>query len=109
MKFSKKKRDNLCLTIIEKNYNNSNDDVKIYSRTSNITIQPRIKEIEIKQKNEISNNIIYKIEKARYLFNLCFSCTNKRKKINNILFEEAMNIVSENLDIFNIFKIVNRN
>ena len=109
IKYSKKKRNNLYLSIIEKNYNNSNDDVKIYSKASNIPIQPRIKELEIEQKNELSNNLINKLEKTQYLFHLCFLCTNKRKNINNILFEEGMNIVSEKLDIFNIFKIVNRN
>ena len=31
-------------------------------------------------------------------------CKNKKRKINNILLNESMNIISEKLDIFNIFR-----
>ena len=34
---------------------------------------------------------------------LCFCCVRKRKIIQNILLNEGMNIISEKLDIFNIF------
>ena len=39
----------------------------------------------------------------------CFCCTGKRKIIDNILLDEGMNIISEKLDIFNIFEQLYKN
>ena len=50
-----------------------------------------------------------KIELNQFLIHLSFCCVRKKANINNILLNEGMNIVSEKLDIFNIFKIINRN
>ena len=34
---------------------------------------------------------------------ICFLCTRKRKKIQNVLIDEGMNMFSEKLDVINIF------
>ena len=39
---------------------------------------------------------------------LCFLCVRRRKIIQNVLLDEGMNIISNKLDIFNIFDILNR-
>jgi len=39
---------------------------------------------------------------------LCFLCVRRRKIIQNVLLDEGMNIISNKLDIFNIFDALNR-
>ena len=53
--------------------------------------------------------MIYKIEFNQFLTHLCLCCWRKKVNINKILLNEGMNIVSEKLNIFNIFKIININ
>ena len=53
------------------------------------------------QKNQ---KIINKIKYNRACIYLCFFFTRKRKNIQNILLDEGMNIISEKMDIFNMFK-----
>ena len=103
--------DNLCLIINGKN-NNINNNEDIYSKTSSNKVKSdliNIKRNDINHKKEIRGNMIYKIELNHFLIHLCFCCVKKKVNINNILLNEGMNIVSEKLDIFNIFKIINRN
>ena len=40
---------------------------------------------------------------------LCFLCVRRRKIIQNILLDEGINIISNKLDIFNIFHELYRN
>ena len=47
--------------------------------------------------------IINKIKITRTWIYCCFCCARKRKNIQSILLDEGMNIISEKLDIFNIF------
>ena len=49
-------------------------------------------------------HIMDKIKMTRACIYCCFCFTRKRKIIQNILLDEGMNIISEKLDIFNIFK-----
>ena len=49
-------------------------------------------------------NIINKIKINRVCIYLCFCFTRKKKMVQNFLLDEGMNIISEKLDIFNIFK-----
>ena len=39
---------------------------------------------------------------------LCFLCVRRRKITQNVLLDEGMNIISNKLDIFNIFDALNR-
>ena len=50
-----------------------------------------------------NGNIISKIRITRARIYLCFCCARKRKKIHNYLLDEGMRIISEKVDIFNIF------
>ena len=40
---------------------------------------------------------------------LCFLCVRKRKNIQNILLDEGMKVITEKLDIMNLFKNLYRN
>jgi len=66
--------------------------------------------------NSISNRqigqgegkIIRKIKMTRAWVYLCFLCVRRRKIVQNVLLDEGMNIISNKLDIFNIFYSLNR-
>ena len=67
------------------------------------------------QSNSISNGqsdqregIIRKIKITRAWVYLCFLCVRRRKIIQNVLLDEGMNIISNRLDIFNIFDALYR-
>ena len=47
---------------------------------------------------------IDKIQLGKFWIYVFFICAKKRKTTHTILLEEAMNIISENLDIINVFK-----
>ena len=46
---------------------------------------------------------INKIKFSKVDIYLCFFCTRKRKNIQNALIDEGMNMISEKLDIINLF------
>ena len=61
----------------------------------------------IKEKEEIivkENNIINEIQINKICIYLFFCFARKRKNINNILLDECMNIVTQKLDILNLFR-----
>ena len=68
----------------------------------------KIKGNKIIQKKEKSNYLIYNIKTNYVLIHFCFCCIRKRKDINNILLDEAMNLLIKKLDLFNLFKFVNK-
>ena len=80
--------------IIKNNLKDENEMVK----NSNIDLEE--KNIEI---GKISRKKISKVTFSKVDIYLCFLCTRKRKKIQNILIDEGMNIFSEKLDVINIF------
>jgi hypothetical protein len=55
------------------------------------------------KKNKKKIKLVEKIEFKSFCVYCCICCLKKRKIIQNILIEEGMKIISENLDIFNIF------
>ena len=61
----------------------------------------RIENKEIDMKNE---KLIKKIKLNKLCIYFCFFCVRKRKNIQNILIDEGMQIISEELDLSNIFK-----
>ena len=63
-----------------------------------------------KSKNNEDNKnnwIIEEISLKDMLISIFYCCGKKRRKVYNILLNEAMRIIMENLDIFNIFKNLN--
>ena len=60
------------------------------------------------ESEQSNRKIITKIKMTRACIYLCFCFTRKRKIIQNVLLDEGMNIISEKLDIFNIFDKIYR-
>ena len=84
----KKNSDNLNI------YNDKNKGIKLY-------INNVFNNEENKQQEK---EIIRKIKVTRAYIYLCFCFIRKRKIIQNYLLDEGMNIISEKMDIFNIFE-----
>ena len=57
----------------------------------------------IKESEKTPRNKITKIKFNFVDLYICFLCTRRRKKIENILIDEAMELFSEKLDVINIF------
>ena len=57
----------------------------------------------IKETEKTPRNKITKIKFNFVDLYICFLCTRRRKKIENILIDEAMDLFSEKLDVINIF------
>ena len=55
-------------------------------------------------KLKIRKNVINKIEVKKVQAFLCFLCIRKRKKVENLLLDEGIKLISNKLDITNIFK-----
>ena len=60
------------------------------------------KDLVIKEKG--NNQVINFIKLNNFLIHLCFCFVRKIKNENNVLLNEAMNIISEKLDILNLFR-----
>ena len=75
------------------NENISEKDLKIYNK---------IKETEKEQKPKENSNIIETLEINQFKPKFCYK--KKREHIENILFDEALNIILTKLDIQNLFK-----
>ena len=56
----------------------------------------------LENKNE--NKIIEKVIINKFLVYLCFCCIRSTKNLKNFLLDEGMNIIMEELEIFNVFK-----
>ena len=87
---------------------NFNINDKKYSKKDIIKINNQINHngfdtITNGKNDQQKRNIISKILINRAYIYLCFCCIRKRKKIYNYLLDEGMNIISEKIDIFNIF------
>ena len=52
------------------------------------------------------NVIINNVHLNKFLVHICFCCIRKRNNLQNILLDESMNLLSEKLDIINIFKMM---
>jgi len=92
--------------------NDSNNSIIFYSKKKNDN-QLTNNEDNIEMTYYINNQkedqqqkriVINKIKISRCCVYLCFCFTRKRKIIENILLDEGMKIISEKLDIFNIFE-----
>ena len=70
--------------------------------------EKEIKYIKTNENLEEKSRIITKIKLNKCCLYLCFCYARKIKNIQNILINEGMKIISEKLDIINIFKKVYR-
>ena len=57
-----------------------------------------------KNKDNENKRIIRKVKVNKFCTYLCFLCVRKRKNIQNVLLDEGMKIITEKLDIMNLFK-----
>ena len=87
IKGEKLKMDNVIKNIDEKE-NNANNPTK---------------REEISEENKESRNIINKITYEKVKFYFCFLCIRKFENIENTLIDEGMKLISEELDIRNLF------
>ena len=76
----------------------------------NVKIRFNLNENNMSQETKREEErIIDKIRMARCWVYCCFCYARRRKIIQNILLDEGMNIISEKLDIFNIFEQLYKN
>ena len=78
--------------------NNKEIELKI----NNIEIYENGKDIEDKQIYQ--KKFIKKLSTNMFCTYFCFCCSRKRENFGNVLLDEAMNIITEKLDIYNIFR-----
>ena len=104
LNFSKSERNkiNNSFQINSKNDELSNNKITIGEIEHNKGETKKNEQIEANKKTE--KNIINKIEINKVYFIICFICSRKRRNMKNILLEESLRIISEKLDIINIFK-----
>jgi len=96
------KKNNLHF-LKKKHFDNNNEinELNAYDYQSN--------NINNGQSDQRVGKIIKKIKITRAWIYLCFLCVRRRKIIQNVLLDEGMNIISNRLDIFNIFYALYRN
>ena len=89
----------------------NDDSNNIYSTKKRNMTNTNSKNAYIINKNDLiqedkkdEEHIIDKIKYTRAWIYCCFCCTRRRKTLQNILLDEGMDIISEKLDIFNIFE-----
>ena len=56
--------------------------------------------------NNSDSNLINEIHLNKFLVHIAFCCIRNKKNLNNILLDESKNLLSEKLDIINIFKMM---
>ena len=98
---NKKRNDNR----FETNFNSDNNETTKNSYGNKYFSLEMLDNI-INKKTEKSNNISYNIKIDCFLIHFFFCWIRKRKNVNNILLDEAMKLINEKLDIFNIFKVI---
>ena len=86
-----------------KNNMDSNNINTIISKDGNKLSEETKQTIE----NE-KRNIINKIKLNKFCIYCCFLCVRKQKKMQNILIDEGMNIISERLDILYLFRVISK-
>ena len=80
--------------IIHNNLKEGNEMIK----SSHADFEENIVEIGKGSRRKISKLTFTKVD-----LYVCFICTRKRKKIQNVLIDEGMNLFTEKLDVINIF------
>ena len=69
---------------------------------------PKLKETKAKKKEDEKRNYITKIKLNKCCIYFFFLCAKRRKNAQNILINEGMSVITQNLDILNIFNKIYR-
>jgi hypothetical protein len=69
----------------------------------------KLKETKTKNQKSEKRNIIYRIKVNKCCICFFFLCTKRKKNVQNILLNEGMLLITQNLDIVNIFNKIYRN
>ena len=69
----------------------------------------KLKETKTKNQKSQKRNIIYRIKVNKCCICFFFLCAKRRKNVQNILLNEGMVLITQNLDIVNIFNKIYRN
>ena len=92
------------IDIFEINSKENNSKYNNKNKSESILHLNKKDKTEISLENEEILNIENNINCKYLLFSLCNCCTKKRRNIYNIFINKSMNIISEKLDIVNIFR-----
>ena len=118
IKIFSNEKDNNNLNIFiskEEKENNNNENGLIPSINNNGSLENKgEKKIDIPTEKSNNNNekdkdkekkgIINKIKVSKFCTYFCFLCVRKRKNLENALIDEGMKLITEKLDIMNLFK-----
>ena len=90
---------------IEKDKNDNNN----FNDMNSDCLEKKIEDIEnihneSKEKNEQNKNIITKIKVNTFYVHCGFCCVRGISNLNNILLDEGMKLITEQLDVLNIFR-----
>ena len=83
----------------KKNYHKINEENELDEYENDYDLN----NVSNEENEQTKGNIITKIKMTRACIYLCFCCVRKRAIIQNVLLDEGINIISNKLDIFNIF------
>lgn len=65
----------------------------------------KIYEIDIESEKKMEKKrVIKKLDTNVFCIYFCFCCSRKRENFANTLMDESMNIITDKLDIYNIFR-----
>ena len=95
-KLSNNSNRNEKLNKVHKNFNNLN----FHLDKNNENVNNLNESLE----NKDEHRIIEKVTINKFLVHLCFCCIRSTKNLKNFLLDEGMNIIMEELEIFNVFK-----
>ena len=88
---------NICNSIEERDGNKAKDKDTQY-----------IESRRGSDKKKEEGKIIHRIRENKFCTYCCFLCIRKRKNMQNVLLDEGMKVITEKLDIFNLFKKIYR-
>ena len=80
------------------------ENCNIYNKKNEKELEPYIIKANIETEKGKTRRIIKRIKMNKFCTYLCFLCVRKRKTLENALLNEGMNIITEQLDILNIFR-----
>ena len=126
----KKKKKSKSKSSTNKNENNilpekvNNINANLNAKECNTMALNNCNSLEEKDKNKENNphldtqrgndvqkdgqSIIHKVKDNKCCVYCCFLCVRKRKNLQNVLLDEGMKVITEKLDIMNLFKKIYR-
>jgi len=96
------------INYINSNSINSLEDKKEQIMQIDKNNMPKLKKIKTKKKEIDKRNYITHIKLNKCYLCFFFLCTKKRKNVQNILINEGISVITQNLDILNIFNKIYR-